>query len=136
MSTSADINWLLIRNNSCFIVKRNGVTLSREPGNLTNLNRYKDSFVANKRAVGIVAAPNKKGIVVETHKKNSKGATVNSITFSGKTTRAINKSIKNITSQYRPDLQAAALSRATALLKGQRPVKASNKKRGRSAKRV
>lgn len=41
--TSQDLQWLLVRNNSSFIVKQKGLgrIFSREPRNLTQLHSYK-----------------------------------------------------------------------------------------------
>lgn len=51
---SADLVWLLVRNNSSFLVKRNGAQFSSEPNNLTNKHSFKYSGLANGK-VGCVA---------------------------------------------------------------------------------
>lgn len=48
MAASADLVWLLVKNNNKFLVKRNGnsnasVTFSSEANNLYNLNSFKYS---------------------------------------------------------------------------------------------
>merc|ERR1719262_1509240 len=52
-SLPASQAWLYVRNNSSFLVKRNGVQFSREPGNLTQLNTYKSSGLCNDKAIDI-----------------------------------------------------------------------------------
>jgi len=68
MSISPDLTWLLVRNNSSFLVKRNGLQLTSEPGNLTNLNSYRYSGLAQARAVDIKPAK-EKGIVLSLKSK-------------------------------------------------------------------
>jgi large subunit ribosomal protein L28e len=53
MTTSSDLNWLLLKNNNSFLVKRDGVQFSAEKNNLTNCNSYKFSGLANARSVGV-----------------------------------------------------------------------------------
>merc|ERR1712194_38505 len=56
---SADLVWQCVRNNSSFLKVRrcgsNKQMFTAEPNNLTNLNRFKDSGLANTKAVGLVA---------------------------------------------------------------------------------
>lgn len=55
-NTSAQLVWSIIRDRSCFLEKRKsngGVSLSREPLNIKNLNAQKYSGLVNKKAVGI-----------------------------------------------------------------------------------
>ena len=46
---SSDLVWLLVRDNSSFLVKRNGVQFSKEKGNLLNKNSLKYSGLATKK---------------------------------------------------------------------------------------
>merc|ERR1711865_1028524 len=63
---SQDLVWQLVRNNSAFIHKRrcgsSKVIFNSEPDNLTNLNRFKDSGLANAKAVSLVA--NEQGVTM------------------------------------------------------------------------
>lgn len=59
---SPDLIWLIIKDNSSFLVKRNGVQFSREPNNLTNKNSFKYSGLANTKAIGVSASG--KGVAV------------------------------------------------------------------------
>ncbi|KAG0352364.1 60S ribosomal protein L28, partial [Podila minutissima] len=65
---SADLTWLLIKNNNSFLVKRSGVQFSAEAGNLLNKNSFKYSGLANNKTVGIEAAASGRGVVVSTKK--------------------------------------------------------------------
>jgi len=42
---SADLVWQIVKNNNAFLVKKNGVQFSSEPGNLTNLNSFKCKII-------------------------------------------------------------------------------------------
>merc|ERR1712205_226689 len=65
---SSDLIWQITRNNSSFLVKRNGLQMSAEPNNLMGKNSFKFSGIANANAVGITEEA--KGITFS--KKNSK----------------------------------------------------------------
>merc|ERR1712094_96773 len=58
----------ITRNNSSFLVKRNGLQMSAEPNNLMGKNSFTFSGIANANAVGITEEA--KGITFS--KKNSK----------------------------------------------------------------
>lgn len=123
---SSELVWQIVRNNSSFLVKRNGVQLTSEPGNLTNVNSFKYSGLANNRTIDISATPDNKGVVVAIKSKVS-GAARKPATGSNKITlnkRAANKSFRKvakvITSNnnrkyYRRDLTVTALARWTKL---------------------
>eukprot|EP00299_Pterocystis_sp_00344_P010930 c5012_g1_i1.p1 GENE.c5012_g1_i1~~c5012_g1_i1.p1 ORF type:complete len:161 (-),score=26.51 c5012_g1_i1:37-468(-) len=135
---SSDLVWLIVRNNSSFLVKRNGAQLTSEPNNLTGRNTFKFSGLANKKALGITATD--KGLVLT--KKSTKGSNARkpaSALVSQTLKRDIKRvarSIKNATQSYRPDLEKAALARATALFRARRSkatgVKVQLSKRARS----
>ncbi|GJJ78342.1 large subunit ribosomal protein L28e [Entomortierella parvispora] len=115
---SADLTWLLIKNNNSFLVKRSGVQFSREAGNLLNKNSFKFSGIANKKTIDIQAA--ERGVVVST--KNNK------VTL----TKGIRKSARSVAglarAGHRADLRQAALARVSAVLASQKAVKAAPKK--------
>ncbi|KAG0318461.1 60S ribosomal protein L28 [Dissophora globulifera] len=132
---SADLTWLLIKNNNSFLVKRSGVQFSSEAGNLLNKNSFKYSGLANKKTIDITAAPSGRGVVVATRKtsvpafKPSKG--YSKVTLS-KGVRKSARSVAGLTrAGYRADLRQAALARVSAVLNSQKPVKASPKKSGK-----
>merc|ERR1711981_213435 len=123
---SSDLVWQCVRNNSCFIQKRkcgsNKVMFTTEPNNLTNLNRFKDSGLANAQAVDLTSN-GKKGCVLSA--KNPKRQrqvkrSVSSTKFAGSFTKvasAITKQTKG--SYYRADLTDAALARWYKIWKSQ-----------------
>ncbi|KAJ3114575.1 hypothetical protein HDU96_001945 [Phlyctochytrium bullatum] len=135
---SSDLVWALTRTNSSFLVKRSGVQLTREPGNLLNKNSFKFSGVANAKAVDIKASNG--GVQVTLKKKTvpaskvAKSSQVTTIVRPG--VKSITKSVKNIVKGYRPDLTNLALARVVRLVQSQKapkPLKAK-KLRGKAAK--
>ncbi len=59
LEMSADLVWGIVRNNSSFLVKRDGAQFTSEPGNLTQLNTFKFSGLANRKAVDLSITKNK-----------------------------------------------------------------------------
>ena len=57
---SSDVVWQVLRQHNSFVVKRDGITLSSEPGNLMNRHSYKFSGLANKKVVHVGAGKDKK----------------------------------------------------------------------------
>ncbi|PQE08936.1 60S ribosomal L28 protein [Rutstroemia sp. NJR-2017a WRK4] len=135
---SADLIWEVTRNQNAFLVKRTtggGVRFSKDPLNLTNLH--------SRKAAGV--APAEKGGVTLITKKSS--ATHSPATSLHKTTFGKNKSNRKVyagiaktvaKNSYRPDLRAAAVSRASAILESQTPKKDAPepKLRGSKAKKA
>ncbi|TKY88565.1 hypothetical protein EX895_002554 [Sporisorium graminicola] len=125
---SQDLQWLLVRNNSSFLVKQKGLgrIFSREPRNLVQLHSYKYSGVVNSKAVGIEAPKSGKGVVLTT--KNAKQgssaikATKNTTTIKRGGGRRTAGVVSNVVAKkgYRADLTRAAVVRASAILRSQR----------------
>ncbi|KAF6748422.1 ribosomal L28e/Mak16 [Ephemerocybe angulata] len=139
---SSDLQWLLLRSNSSFIVKRvvEGPVFNKEPGNLRNLNSFKFSGLANPKTIDVAATP--AGITITTRKPN---ASPNAVApASAKTVirprsggrRALGVAASVAKKGYRPDLRTAALARVSALAAAQKEPKASppKKTRGKKAK--
>ncbi|UZJ54186.1 hypothetical protein CBS101457_003506 [Exobasidium rhododendri] len=129
MSSTQDLQWLLTRKNSSFLVKQKGLgrVFSREPLCLDNLHSFKSNFIVNDKAVGIQPAASGKGIAVTT--KNAKAGTFKigsarsvQIIKSGGSRRAAG-SVANIVGKrgYRSDLLKMAVARTSAIHKSQRP---------------
>jgi large subunit ribosomal protein L28e len=59
---SHSLVWEVLKSNNAFVVKNNGVTFSREPGNLLNVNRKRFSGLANARAIDIRPTRNTKTV--------------------------------------------------------------------------
>lgn len=60
MSVSGDLVWMLVKDNTSFMVKRDGVQLTAEPGNVMNKNAYKYSGLANSKTVSLRLNKDKK----------------------------------------------------------------------------
>ncbi len=69
---SNDLQWQLLRQNHSFLVKRDGVTLSGEPGNLTGKHSFKFSGLANSQTVDVNAGKDGK-IRLSTRKNGRAG---------------------------------------------------------------
>ena len=57
---SNDVVWQVLRHHNAFVVKRDGITMSGEPGNLLNKHSYKFSGLANSKIVHVAAGKDKK----------------------------------------------------------------------------
>merc|ERR1712221_1892 len=122
ITMSAELCWSIIRNNSCFLKKSHGLTLTKEPNNLTGINSFKYNGLVNKKTVGVEAAPSGKGVVLALRKSkgaNRPGKSLNKATIQG--SRHAIKTIQNTlnTNGYRKDLSSAAIKRACAIIRSQ-----------------
>jgi large subunit ribosomal protein L28e len=83
--TSQDLQWLLVRTNTAFLVKQQGLPriFTREPSNLRQIHSYTYSGLVNDKRVGVEAAHGGRGVVITTRK--SKAAS-NAIKGSSSTT--------------------------------------------------
>jgi len=124
---SADIQWLIIRNNSSFLMKRKHMpSLSKEPNNLKGRNSFRYSGLVHKKTVGVEPAPSGKGVVLVTRngrctRKPAKNySRVELKKSSRQTLKTIGKTLFN--GRYRKDLKMCAVRRASALLRSQKPV--------------
>mmetsp|Transcript_5914 Transcript_5914/g.17468 ORF Transcript_5914/g.17468 Transcript_5914/m.17468 type:complete len:153 (-) Transcript_5914:33-491(-) len=130
MALPGSQTWMLVRNSSCFLVKRNGVQFTTEPGNVMNLNTFKYSGLANDKTIDISADKfGKVSMGLKAPKRATKPATSVNVTPLNKTLKVgkvrgsvmnMRKVAKSITSQtagkfYRGDLTAKAIARAAAL---------------------
>jgi large subunit ribosomal protein L28e len=139
---SHDLEWILLRKNNSFMVKRvvEGPVFSKEPGNLRNLHSQKFSGLTNEKTIDVQDSGS--GIQITTRKKESslhdskKGVTTSTIRNRSGTRRALGVTSNLARRGYRPDLRTAALARVSALLAAQRrPKPAPAKKlRGKKAK--
>ncbi|KAK7737030.1 hypothetical protein SLS53_006786 [Cytospora paraplurivora] len=143
-NVSSDLVWEIVRNNNSFLVKRNeagGVQLSRDPLNLANKNSRKHAGFINEKAVGI-SAEGDKGVQVVSKKATAvhqpAKATIKRTLKSHNRKTYRNVANSTAKSGYRPDLREAAITRASAIRRSQRPVKASPEKklRGKAAQKA
>merc|ERR1711879_542109 len=127
---SSDIAWAVIRNNSSFLLKKRGVKkpFSTEPCNLTNRNAQRYNGLVNSKAVGVSAAADNKGFVLTTKRckngnKLSKGLVAT--TMKAGPGRSLQKmKAVLVKGRYRKDLTKAALRRAAAITRSQKPLPA------------
>merc|ERR1711890_161297 len=121
MSVSSDLLWALTKKTNAFLVKRNMLELSSEPGNIMNKNSMKFSGLANLETVDV--ADNTKGITFSRkNKKNSSNPARNVVSVDlKKDFRKVAQSIKNKTegANYRKDLKGPALARWYKIWKSQ-----------------
>ncbi|XP_038063865.1 60S ribosomal protein L28-like isoform X2 [Patiria miniata] len=139
-NAAPDLQWMIIRNNSCFLKKGNGLTFSSEPNNLKNKNTFKFNGLIHRKTVGIEAAKDGKGVVLVTKKIRgvaNKPAKQYSRIELKKDARRTLTSIRHVLkkNKYRRDIKNAALRRASAILRSQKPVMPLRKKRGSRSKR-
>ncbi|XP_071504293.1 large ribosomal subunit protein eL28-like [Diadema setosum] len=137
---SADLQWLILRDNSCFLRKGGGVVLSTEPNNLKNRNSFKYNGLIHKKTVGVEAAADGKGVVLVT--KRIKGAMnkpakmYNRVEMKKDSRRTLTAIRRTLKKGYRKDLKMAALRRASAIIRSQRPVTTVQKKRSAKNRRT
>ncbi|KAA0719741.1 60S ribosomal protein L28 [Triplophysa tibetana] len=134
---SSDLQWMVVRNNSSFLIKRNKQTYSTEPNNLKARNSFRFNGLIHRKTVGVEPAADGKGVVITLKKRagQRKPATTYEKITINKNSRATLSSVRNIIrrNKYRKDLRMAALRRTSAILKSQKPV-VVRKKRTRAAK--
>ena len=130
---------MLLRNNSSFLMKSRNMkkTFSTEPNNLKNLNSRRYNGLINKRVLGIAPAKDGKGVVMTIKKSKYQckpAKAYSSVSLKHGSRRSLNTIRKFIVKgRYRKDLKLAALRKASAIIRSQRPVivkkKAPRKKR-------
>ncbi|XP_068721706.1 large ribosomal subunit protein eL28-like [Montipora capricornis] len=132
---SGDLQWEILKNYSCFLMKNRGSTFTKEPLNLTGKHGYRHCGLINRKAIGITADPSGKGVILTTKKTryvNKPAKNLAKVTLA-KHSRHTVKTIKNFCGKnfYRRDLQDAAVRRACAILRSQRATPVVQKKRRR-----
>ncbi|CAD7082474.1 unnamed protein product [Hermetia illucens] len=138
-TTSSHLNWLIIRNHHSYLLKRPNIKkpFSTEPNNLTNLSSYRYSGLVHKKTLGVVPAADKKGFTVVLKKakyQNRPAKNTVRVTMKAGPRRSLKK-LRNLVlgSKYRYDLKQAALRRASAILRSQKPLPG---KKARAAKKL
>ncbi|XP_046368562.1 large ribosomal subunit protein eL28-like [Haliotis cracherodii] len=123
---SADLQWMIIRNNSSFLLKRPGLTVSTERNNLKNINSFRYNGLIRRKTVGVEPAKDGKGIVMVT--RNATGTRKPNKAFTRvemkrdprRTFATVRKTIRR--NKYRKDLKMAAVRRASAIIRSQKPI--------------
>uniref|UniRef100_A0A0B6Y3R9 Large ribosomal subunit protein eL28 n=1 Tax=Arion vulgaris TaxID=1028688 RepID=A0A0B6Y3R9_9EUPU len=130
---SADLTWLIIRNNSSTLLKRSRQYMSLEPNNLKSRNSFRYNGFIHRKTVGIEPVKDGKGVVLVTRKtrglrKPSKTLTRVELKKDPRRTIAtIRKTLQS--NNYRKDLVNSAVRRTCAILKSQKPVVIKSKAR-------
>uniref|UniRef100_A0A667WNW7 Large ribosomal subunit protein eL28 n=1 Tax=Myripristis murdjan TaxID=586833 RepID=A0A667WNW7_9TELE len=106
---SSHLQWMVIRNCSSFLIKRNGQTYSTEPNNLKSKNSFRFNGLVHKKTVGVQPAADGKGVVVVLKKRSGQRKPASSyekITIN-KNSRATLNSLRHIIrkNNYRKDLR-------------------------------
>jgi large subunit ribosomal protein L28e len=128
------LSWELTRRNTSFTRKKNGHTkrsgamqFSLEKGNITSLNKFKYSGLANSKAFDVAfAADNKAVLVTRTASKcHTKPNKTFATTLLNKDFRRVENIIHTQTAAnyYRQDLKQAALGKWTQVYKANRRAK-------------
>ncbi|XP_050627776.1 60S ribosomal protein L28 isoform X1 [Macaca thibetana thibetana] len=129
---SAHLQWMVVRNCSSFLIKRNKQTYSTEPNNLKARNSFRYNGLIHRKTVGVEPAADGKGVVVVIKRRSGqrKPATSYVRTTINKNARATLSSIRHMIrkNKYRPDLRMAAIRRASAILRSQKPVMVKRKR--------
>ncbi|CAL1541150.1 unnamed protein product [Lymnaea stagnalis] len=134
---TADVAWLIIRNNSSTLLKRSKQNMSLEPNNLKSRNSFRYNGLIHSKTVGVEPTKDGKGVVLVTRKGKGLRKPNKSLTKvelkrgPRKTIAVIRNSLK--ANNYRRDLVNSAVRRTCAILKSQKPVVI--KSRTRSAKK-
>jgi len=130
--------WELIKGNHAFLKKKNGhskrsgkVSFSTEPGNLTSLNMFKYSGLANSKAVDVlIDDENRAQLYTKTASKCAtqpkKSKVVSNINKDFRRAESVimKKTVDNF---YRRDLKAAALGKYTKVYQANRRAKGITK---------
>uniref|UniRef100_A0A2K5EKP4 Large ribosomal subunit protein eL28 n=1 Tax=Aotus nancymaae TaxID=37293 RepID=A0A2K5EKP4_AOTNA len=109
---SAHLQWMVVRNCSSFLIKRNKQTYSTEPNNLKARNSFRYNGLIHRKTVGVEPAADGKGVVVVMKRRSGqrKPATSYVRTTINKNARATLSSIRHMIrkNKYRPDLLGEA----------------------------
>ncbi|KAH9259137.1 hypothetical protein BASA81_002757 [Batrachochytrium salamandrivorans] len=116
---SSDLIWQVSCKNSSFLVKRGGVTLSCEPGNVANVHSSKFSGLSNKKTVDIKRAGETVTITLKKAKDASKPAHSNNhvIKMKAGDTKRVQKTVQKLvgSTYYNPALVSIGVKRVEKL---------------------
>merc|ERR1711872_453670 len=111
---SADLYWMVVRDTSSFMMKgrlSKSKIFTKEPMNLTGLHSLTSSGTVGTKAVVVTKKPKA---------ANKPGSSTTSVTLK-KGRRAVIKSVANSVSAFNKTKKRAAMKRASAILRSQRP---------------
>jgi large subunit ribosomal protein L28e len=128
-NVSAELLWPLVRDHSCFAIKRkvsgrsgmgkHGPRFTTEPNNLMGINSFKWSGLVNAKTVGLTQAEKGVTLTKKTRKPTRLGAPnkmYNTVSLTKDFRRVANAIVKETQSNfYRADLTKAALAKWSLL---------------------
>ncbi|KAG4077212.1 hypothetical protein HA402_016199 [Bradysia odoriphaga] len=132
MTSSPDLNWLIIRNSNANLLKKTNIKkpFSTERNNLTNVSSFRYSGLVHRKTLAIVPADKSGFTVIYKKKSHANKPAKNSVkvTFKHGARRSLKK-LKNLLrfKNYRADLRQAALRRASAVIRSQKVPKTAKK---------
>ncbi|XP_059153343.1 large ribosomal subunit protein eL28-like [Physella acuta] len=127
---TADVGWLISRNNSSTLLNRSRQNTSLEPN---NCNSFRYNGLIHRETVGVEPTKDDKGVVLVTRRTKDQNKPSKSLTRVElkKGPRRTLASIRAIlrANNYRNDLINPAVRRTCAILKSQKPVVIKSKKK-------
>merc|ERR1712060_684794 len=140
MGGAPDLIWECVKKNSSFIRKSPGVgakTMTAEPGNLTGLNSFKFSGLANKKVLNVssLTKGKKESVVLTTrHAKASRSARPQSMLLTTGLKKDSKKGLASLAKVidgkfYRKDLLALAQAKYTKVMASFKKKKTTVKSR-------
>merc|ERR1712071_232110 len=133
---SSFVQWEIIKNNHCQLIKRKTTKpMSAEPFNVRNIHSMESNGFINPRALSITPAKDCKGIVVR-QKNGSRvsrpGKQISATVMKSGPRRVLLKLARSFKKTgYRKDLKKATLRRASVILRGQRAGGYTQKRKSR-----
>ncbi|XP_064217879.1 large ribosomal subunit protein eL28-like [Aotus nancymaae] len=130
---SAHLQWMVVRNCSSFLIKRNKQTYSTEPSNLKARNSFRYNGLIHRKTVGVEPEADGKGVVVVMKRRSGQRKPATSyvrITINKNARATLSSIIRHMIckNKYQPDLRMAAIRRASAILRSQKPVMVKRKR--------
>uniref|UniRef100_A0A8C4QG50 Large ribosomal subunit protein eL28 n=1 Tax=Eptatretus burgeri TaxID=7764 RepID=A0A8C4QG50_EPTBU len=106
---SAELQWMIVRKWSNFMIKRNHLAFSTEPNNLKQRHSFRYNGLLHQKTIGIEPGPDNKGVVLVLKKRHGqrKPATSYTSTIINKHPRTTLASVRNTIrkNHYRRDLR-------------------------------
>ncbi|CAN6632994.1 hypothetical protein TRVA0_014S00144 [Trichomonascus vanleenenianus] len=126
---SSDLIWQLTRSQNAYLVKRRqagGLQVSTDPLNPTGKNSFSQSGLANEKAIGVVKCGKNIKLVTKSAKNANKPAKAFVVTSfkQHSSGRKVAGAVSKAAAGYREDLRQAAILKASALVRAEKPKKA------------
>jgi len=119
---SPSLVWQLVKDNHCYIVQNNRLRLTREPGNLTGRNTFRDSVFTHAAVMDLrPAGPDGKWALTKTSSKaelaTKPAKRQHTVILRRCSFKKLARTIRNTTTRqlHRPELTRLALRRAALL---------------------